>query len=93
MFVYCAYFSDLDVALYVCKLSFCTFSLAKVKVSGHMGAILFSVLISANQNWPLTFSRPFLAWANQRACFLWEQPSLMLTFHHFILGLCREQKW
>ena len=43
MYVFCAYFSDLDGALYFCKLLFCTWPLANFRASTQMGAILFPV--------------------------------------------------
>ena len=53
-----------------------TASFATVKVSGQMGAIFFLSEFQPIRA-GLTFSQPFWAWANQRACFWWEQPSWM----------------
>ena len=101
MYWFCAYFSDLDGALYFFKLSFVSVTLATFRSPVKVGAILLPVSCFISQselaNESHAFiSHPFWPWANQRACFWWEQPSWMLTrvdFHHFILGLCREQRW
>ena len=45
--MFCAYFSDLDVALYFCKLLFCTWPLANFRAPAQIGAILFPVCNSA----------------------------------------------
>ena len=94
-----AYFSDLDGAFYFCKLLFCTWSLARVgafdQSGGHAAScFLFHqpIRILANESHAF-ISHPFWPWANQRACFWWEQPSWMLRLGQSDSNFWREHKW